>query len=133
MEEIKAGQRNTRQRHEVYETVVAHHDHPTADEIYLDLRNRDDKISRGTVYRNLNLLSESEEINHIRVPGVDRFDSRLDRHYHMICSVCGKVVDVPLDYQDAFDEEIEARTGFAVKRHRMVFEGICPDCRKKEE
>lgn len=133
MEDIKAGQRNTRQRQEVYETVMAHHDHPTADEIYLDIRSRDDKISRGTVYRNLNLLSETEELNHIRVPGVDRFDSRLDHHYHMICSVCGKVVDVPLDYQEAFDKEIEAQTGFTVKRHRMVFEGICPDCRKKED
>ena len=52
-------QRNSRQRQLVLATVKEHTDHPTADEIYLEARMSDDKISRGTVYRNLNLLAQT--------------------------------------------------------------------------
>ena len=50
--------RNTRQRKIVLEAVQEHHDHPSADQIYLEIRTKDPRISRGTVYRNLNILSE---------------------------------------------------------------------------
>ena len=51
-------QRNSRQRQMVLDAVSTRCDHPTADQIYLDVRSKDDKISRGTVYRNLGVLSE---------------------------------------------------------------------------
>lgn len=125
-------QRNTRQRQEVMENVMARCDHPSADDIYLSLRAEDPKISRGTVYRNLSILSENEEIGHVRVPGADRFDSRLDRHYHIICTRCGKVIDSPVDYIEANDDMTEKASGFVITRHRTIFEGICPECQKEE-
>ena len=42
------------------------YNHPTADEIYNVVRAQDDKISRGTVYRNLNLLADAGEILSIK-------------------------------------------------------------------
>lgn len=48
--------RNTKQRKLVLDAVRQSYNHPTADEIYNVVRAQDDKISRGTVYRNLNLL-----------------------------------------------------------------------------
>ena len=58
--------RNTRQRKIVLEAVQEHHDHPSADQIYLEIRAKDPRISRGTVYRNLNVLSEEGQITHVR-------------------------------------------------------------------
>lgn len=78
--------RNTRQRKIVLEAVQEHHDHPSADQIYLEIRAKDPKISRGTVYRNLNILSEEGQITHVKVPGADRYDCRTDFHYHLICT-----------------------------------------------
>ena len=123
-------QRNTHQRAEVLNAVRNRHDHPCAEDIYLQLRESDPRISRGTVYRNLNLLSKNGDVNHIKVPGTerDRFDSTLDLHYHIMCTACGKVVDVPLDYFHQADEKAALSTGFTVFRHRAVFEGLCPDC-----
>ena len=66
--------RNTRQRKIVLEAVQEHHDHPSADQIYLEIRAKDPRISRGTVYRNLNILSEEGQITHVKVPGADRYD-----------------------------------------------------------
>lgn len=124
-------QRNTKQRQLILDVVKSHHDHPSADQLYLQLRGMDDKISRGTVYRNLNLLVENGEILHVKVPGVDRFESRLDFHYHLICGQCGKVVDVSLPYHTDLDQSATEESGFEISRHRTIFEGICPECKKK--
>ena len=59
--------RNTRQRQLVLDAVRARRDHPSADQIYLDVRAVDGRISRGTVYRNLSILEESGEILHVKV------------------------------------------------------------------
>ena len=126
-------QRNTRQRQLVLEAVRAHRDHPTADQIFLNVRALDDKISRGTVYRNLSQLSEAGEINHVKVPGADRFDRKLELHYHLICADCGKVCDAPIAYCEAFDQGLAEKTGYLVHRHRTVFEGLCPECQKKPQ
>ena len=66
--------RNTRQRKLVLDAVRQSYNHPTADEIYNVVRAQDDKISRGTVYRNLNLLADAGEILSIKTPGGSRFD-----------------------------------------------------------
>lgn len=124
--------RNTWQRQVVRDAVMARCDHPTADDIYLDVRAENSSISRGTVYRNLNILSESGEIGHVRVPGADRFDSTVTRHCHIICTGCKKVMDAPYPYDESEDKIIEEQTGYRIERHRTVFEGLCPDCQKKE-
>ena len=63
--------RNTRQRALILETVQKHRDHPSAEQIYAEVRAVSPKISRGTVYRNLNLLSEKYEVT--KVQPVDMF------------------------------------------------------------
>ena len=125
--------RDTRQRCMVLEAVRSRTDHPSADDIYLAVRERDPRISRGTVYRNLNVLAESGEITHVKVPSADRYDLRQERHYHLFCVGCGAVCDAPLDYREQLDRQVEAGTGFAVQRHRMIFEGLCPACQEKRK
>ena len=124
---------NSKQRQLVLEAVKARCDHPTADQIYLDVRARDEKISRGTVYRNLGLLSDEGQISQVRVPAADRYDLRPDRHYHLFCTVCGRVFDAPLPYHAEYDAHIGEETGFQVSRHRLVFEGLCSDCAKNQK
>lgn len=124
--------RGTRQRQLVLEAVRAHDDHPSADQIYIEVRMLDSKISRGTVYRNLNCLAEDGEITHVRVPGADRYDRRMDLHYHLICMDCRTVIDVPTEYEPEMDQMVVNKTGYLITRHRTVFEGLCPACQKKQ-
>lgn len=121
-------QRNTKQKQIVLHAVQSRSDHPTADSIFMDIRAYDNKISRGTVYRNLSQLAERGEINHVKVPGADRFDWRTDKHCHLICTMCDKVCDAPANYSDSADTELAKATGYLISRHRTIFEGICPDC-----
>jgi Fur family ferric uptake transcriptional regulator len=125
--------RTTKQSQLILEVVQAHHDHPTADQIYLEVRAIDNRISRGTVYRNLDKLADMGDILHVKVPGADRFDSRLGYHYHMVCKECGAVTDAPIDYQNEIDEQVLEKAGFHVERHRTVFEGLCQKCMRNHQ
>ena len=70
--------RNTRQRQLVLDAVRARCDHPTAEDVYRDVHAIDEHVSRGTVYRNLNLLAETGVITTVKAPGAMRFDRRCD-------------------------------------------------------
>ena len=131
MEDPVKKQRDTKQRRIVLEAVMKNCGHPNADEIYNDVRLRDGRISKGTVYRNLGVLSENGSIMRVAVPGADRFDSKTQPHYHVICTVCGTVIDAPLEYIPDFDVAVAEKTGFRISKHATTFEGICPDCAKK--
>lgn len=124
--------RETKQRKIVYNVVMSRCDHPTADMIYESVRKIDKKISKGTVYRNLNLLSDMGKITHVEVPGGDRFDSTLGPHYHVHCIRCGNVEDVNLKYNYNKDKKIEEESGFYIKGHKLIFEGLCPMCQNKK-
>ena len=123
-------QRNTRQRQLVLDAVRSRQDHPTAEQIYQSVRERDAHVSRGTVYRNLNLLCEKQDIYRVVMADCDRFDLRADPLHHMRCVLCGSVVDVDLPYDAAYDAQLSRETGYRVLGHRLVVEGICPDCQK---
>lgn len=125
-------QRSTKQRQLILETVKARLDHPSADQIYLDVRMTDDKISRGTVYRNLNVLVEQGELHQVELPQTNRFEAQLTKHYHLVCKECGTVSDAPLPYQSSLDKELADKLGYAVEMHQIVFQYLCPDCKKKE-
>lgn len=122
----------SRQRELILNTVQSFPVHPTADTVYESVRQREPKISLGTVYRNLNQLSEVGMLVKLPMPsGGDRFDGRLDDHLHIICSVCNAVSDIELSALSQLDCEVEAQTGYSVTGRTMVFSGMCGDCRKK--
>lgn len=124
--------RNTQQRQLVLDAVRSRCDHPTAEDIFAAVRQRNDRISRGTVYRNLNVLIQEGAIASVKVAGgADHFDRRCDEHGHLVCTGCGAIVDVPLPDAAAFDREAERRTGYVVTGHRTVLEGLCPSCQAK--
>jgi len=125
--------RDTRQRRMVLDAVMNRCDHPSADEIYMDIHAKDPKVSKGTVYRNLKLLADNGDITRVVVRGADRYDYRPDTHYHLICTECGLVTDAPLIYLNVYDEAVSEKTGFRISRHRTVFEGICSECQRKKQ
>ncbi len=126
--EAPTQRRNTRQRKLVLDAVCARCDHPTADDIYQDVRALDAKISRGTVYRNLNLLEETGAISTVKIPGAVRFDRRCDGHAHVVCRGCGAVIDAPSAYDAELDRAVASQTGYEIFGHSTLFEGICPAC-----
>ena len=103
--------------------------HPTAEWVYQQLKPEYPDLSLGTVYRNLNLLADAGEILSIKTPGGSRFDRTIEPHAHIICSSCGRVIDVPLPFDTQLDTKASEQIGWNVTSHYTIFEGLCPDCR----
>lgn len=128
----EANLRMTPQRRVILEVLRKLRSHPSADEIYAMVRKRLPRISLGTVYRNLEILSELGEIQKIESGGsLKRFDGNPENHYHIRCTCCGRVVDAPVEVMAHIDEKIDGATEFAVFGHRLEFLGLCPECREK--
>ncbi len=131
--DIKGGimkNRNTLQRRLVLETVQRMHNHPTADEIFREIAAENALISKATVYRNLKILSEQGEIQHIPIPdGADCFDFNTTPHYHMECRSCFRVFDINMPYQEDLYDKIVNCGDFLIDSHYIVFSGLCPACR----
>lgn len=119
----------SRQREMILQTVLQNPIHPTADQVYEQVRQEDPKISLGTVYRNLNFLAEMGKIRKISMPvGSDRFDGRLDEHYHAVCGGCGRVFDVEWEALDQLDSRM-LEEGFEVHKRHLLLTGLCRNCR----
>jgi len=126
--------RNTVQRKLVLDIVRESCNPPTAEQVFETARRRDAHISRGTVYRNLNLLSELGELKRLSMPvGPDHFDFQSYDHYHFCCRICGMVTDAKLPYREEFNATPDALAGYKVEWHRLVLVGLCPECQKKEK
>ena len=126
--------RMTQQRQIILEELKQLDSHPTADEIYARVRNRLPRISLGTVYRNLESLSESGAISKLELGGNQRrFDSNAIVHYHIRCMRCGKMDDLPKGSITIIDNGIRDATSYDVVEHRLEFVGICPECRDEAE
>lgn len=121
--------RYSRQRELVLRQVQSRCDHPTADEIYLSVKDDCPGLSLGTVYRNLNGLVEMGKIRRVSMPGMaDRFDRTMDEHDHLYCTKCGRVEDVLLD-KTAVDQAIASRTDLQVEHYSINLYGVCSACR----
>jgi Fur family ferric uptake transcriptional regulator len=120
----------TKQRAVILEELRSVSSHPSADEIYAMVRRRLPRISLGTIYRNLELLSESGEIRRIDSgANLKRFDGRADSHYHIRCTRCDRLVDVSIDLGVDVEAPARAVTDFAILGHTLEFIGVCPECR----
>ena len=121
-------QRATRQRAIILDELRKVVTHPTAEEIYLMVRRRLPRISLGTVYRNLDLLTEMGEICKIEFAGASRrFDGNTRPHQHVRCQTCGRVADVAISAPMP-DTLRPTLPGFTITAARLEFDGLCDAC-----
>lgn len=125
--------RNTVQRKLIFDIVKNRNDHPSADDIYDEARMTDPHISRGTIYRNLKLLSEKGLIRRVHMlDGIDRFDCRTDEHFHFLCKRCGKTIDIDMPPSMDTYADIVLPEGAEVYDRWIILSGLCSDCREKD-
>ncbi len=124
----------SRQREEVLEQLNTHHDHPTADVIFSELRDKDPNISLATVYRNLKLLAENGAVRKLTFSsGADLFETNTHPHYHFICDRCGKVIDLPMQVAERLDAAASSYISGRITGHDLVFHGMCDECCDSED
>lgn len=121
--------KKSRQREAILQCVMSHHDHPTADAIYMEVRETFPNISLGTVYRNLSLLTKIGSIKKISCEDrTDRFDGLAVPHSHFICDSCGCLLDLPYHPDPSLYRDLNRTFDGQITDCNMVFHGKCRDC-----
>lgn len=122
----------SRQRESIKKYLASTKEHPTADTVYTHVKKDFPNISLGTVYRNLNLLTELGEALKISTPdGGDRFDGVTTPHCHFFCKECGSVIDIDMVEDGYIDEMAGKNFDGQIENHSIMFFGKCAKCRKK--
>jgi Fur family peroxide stress response transcriptional regulator len=124
------GHRFTEQRAAVYRFLVHSSEHPSADEVFLHVRNEVPGISLATVYKSLETLVGCGLARKLSFgDGSARYDGRTDPHHHVRCLSCGAVADVPGHVPTADVERLgRAASSFHVTGYRLELTGYCFDC-----
>lgn len=107
-------------------------DHPTAEIIYNNIKEEYPKISLGTVYRNLTLLTDMGQIQRIPCKDAsDHFDGNAKMHPHFVCNECFKVIDLEMDSLDFLNTLASQCFEGNIETHQLIFYGKCPECSEK--
>ena len=127
----------SKQRELILNSLRNRKDHPTAEKLYLDLKNEMPELGIATVYRNLSDLCEEGKIIRIKTAsGPDKFDGNTMPHIHFECKECGDIIDIvlfenqvkPLDNDlKIFAKQINAE----VEDSEITITGLCKKCKKK--
>ena len=121
----------TTQRKTIFEMVLDRTDHPTADQVYDQVRGRIHTISRTTVYRILNTLVELGLITKICHHGsAARFDPRIHQHHHLVCLRCENIIDLDEKRLNDVAWPDVRGYGFEIRDYQIHFRGVCAACRR---
>ena len=125
----------TAQRLAILDYLKDNKSHPSVKDIYEHVSERLSNISMTTVYNTLELLKLQGQVLElpITIHGEGkRFDSNVTPHDHIICTYCGRVVDIELDINHASLINENQQCGFDVKKISINAFGVCPECKSKE-
>lgn len=123
----------SKQREIILKIIKENRMHPTAEDIYKLVIQREPKISKSTVYRNIHILAEQGNIRKITMSsGADRFEYVHKDHQHIVCENCGKIIDFCYDFKIVEIEKNinnQLKNNFEVKN--IVLYGMCEKCKSK--
>jgi Fur family peroxide stress response transcriptional regulator len=126
------GLKVTPQRAAIYQALTETSRHPTADDLYRQVKRLHPMISQNTVYYSLSVLQAAglvREVNywHDRA----RFDANMAAHHHLICLGCRRIQDMADKTLDRLTIARGRNTGFEVVGHRVEFHGYCANCSRR--
>ncbi len=132
----------TPQRRLIFKALEGKTNHPTADDIYQEVKDIIPDISVATIYKTLNELVKLGLLAELRYDSEQsRFDPRTDQHSHLLCVgtkvndkgkvvACGRLEDVSICFTSLAIPEHEQR-GFMITGNEVIFQGYCPECQAR--
>jgi Fe2+ or Zn2+ uptake regulation protein len=130
----RGGRITTPRRAIITALLTAGNEHLTADQLADTVQQAHPDVHRSTVYRTLDALSEMGVIDHVHLghsPAVYHFTDAYTEHthHHMVCQVCGKVVELPLSVLTSLQHTISVDYGFDLDATHFALTGRCSTCR----
>lgn len=124
--------RLTPQRVELVRLIAVSDGHPSASQLYTEIKRNFPTMSQATVYKTLTLLKDINQVLEIDLRDDSHYDgNRPEPHPHLICIKCNKIVDgdLPLDQESL--RSLELASGYKILRPQVSLYGLCPDCKEE--
>lgn len=124
--------RQTRQRAEILELLDGLDEFRSAQQLHELLRARGSGVGLATVYRAVQSLSETGEVDVLRTPdgeSVYRRCAQRSHHHHLVCRSCGRTVELDAAQAEAWAAQVATAHGFADVDHTIELVGTCATCR----
>ncbi len=125
--------KHSEQRREILHVFLSTDKHLTANELYRIVQKKYPTIGHATIYRTLKLLCESGLCRELKFEdGTTRYEHLYghQHHDHLICTKCGRFVEVVDPEIERLQEKLAKQHGFYPERHRMELYGVCRKCKK---
>ena len=127
------GLRLTPQRIAILKYLDGNTSHPTADNIYRDVKQTYPTLSFATVYNTLQTLREHGEVMEVTIDPIRKhYDPNTSPHHHVICISCNDLWDVFVDYSDVLKLPSNVAKGIKTVGVHVDFYGLCKNCQKEE-
>jgi Fur family transcriptional regulator, ferric uptake regulator len=128
-----AGYRLTDQRRAIAGLIAAYGGHFTASELEVAARDRRLGVSRATLFRALDLLTELGVVERIDLTSGEHayVSCAPAHHHHLVCSRCGRTADVEDAGVAEAVAEIARRSGYRIDSHRLELYGLCRHCQTR--
>lgn len=123
--------RNTHQKDTIREALRERSAFISAQQLHQRLEERGERIALATVYRQLNALADSGQVDTVRMGGEQlyRYCGADGHHHHLICTSCGRTVAIDPP-SESWLRSVTAEHGFTLQSHTLEVFGLCPECQK---
>ena len=101
----------SRQREAIKDYLSSVTTHPTADTVYMHIKEEFPNIEKMKSYELL--------------------VARTNPHYHFYCKCCKRMIDMDFDHMDKINQLASESFDGQIESHTMLFYGICGDCLRK--
>jgi Fur family peroxide stress response transcriptional regulator len=122
--------RLTPQRIALLRLLAASEGHPSASQLYDQIKDQFPTTSLATVYKTLNVLKEIDEVLELGFSdGDNRYDGNKPYpHPHLVCINCQRILDPEVSLAQNLIQKVAHSSGYQIISHRLDFYGLCPDC-----
>ena len=117
----------TPQRIEIANALM-HYGHLSIEKLYEMMRKKFPSISLATIYKNLNIMTDSAFVQEVKIPHAKSvYELTKETHSHLVCQECGEIQDIILDLTH-LSEIASTVSRFHINKADLVFSGICKNC-----
>jgi|APSaa5957512622_1039677.scaffolds.fasta_scaffold207286_1 Fur family transcriptional regulator, peroxide stress response regulator len=110
---------------------VLNHDHPTVDEIFRGVREKNKQLSKMTVYNVLDVFLEAGIVREVTIDDKQSsYDIKIEDHGHFKCKNCNKVFDFDVDMESI---DVENLPNCIIEKKDIFFYGVCDKCKADME
>ncbi len=125
---LQSRYRLTKQRAAILHALEDRH-HLSAEAILERVRAELPGVSLGTIYRTLDILRSIGLVQVFAHAGsAAKYEAALDKHHHLLCTVCGDVVNVAIADALPLSQRVAGDHGFVDVDCALVVTGRCAVC-----